>query len=172
MGSHREDLYKHRAKLMSRIVPGTQAMREHRTNLPTSHLHPPTILQDLLFFPFLSKSPCPWLSHPVVPKKWCCFFKPLVGLPDFLWHLGWASLGIWPTSGCDKEQLSSWNMPRTKHTYLIGALLKLTFHIIWASPKHQVEKAKLVYYKLPWGLDGPRMYHTCTKASSACWARA
>lgn len=40
-------------------------------------------------------------------------------------------------------------MPCTKHTYIIGALLKLMFHIIPASPKHQVEKAKLVYSKIP-----------------------
>lgn len=43
-------LYKHHAKSMSRIVLDTQAMREHRTNLPTSHLHPPT---DLTVGPFV-----------------------------------------------------------------------------------------------------------------------
>ena len=58
MESHREALYKHCAKSMSRILLDTQAMREHRTNLPTSLLHPPTDLTGPFIFS-LSKSHVP-----------------------------------------------------------------------------------------------------------------
>lgn len=40
-------------------------------------------------------------------------------------------------------------MPCAKHTHLIGASLKLMFHIILADPKHQVKKAELIYCKIP-----------------------
>lgn len=59
-------------------------------------------------------------------------------------------------------------MPCTKHTYLIGTLLKLMFHIILASPKHQVEKAKLIYCKIPWSLDVLRVGTTRAQKPPVC----